>query len=222
MISLAEIDFESELSRVEAETAIERRWMDDAGVRLFETDEEIIQVREKGGLVEVQSVNPGFALRRYLREWKVEHCDPAHPRHYSPPYLRVDSYDMMLSIIDQWRGRVGDDLLLSITSLVRSRRYQSRLAERSSLAISTPGLRSSHEAGLAFDVDACGFYRRLNDRLLPFNPRVEGYDAEVARNLRVELLGSLAVFKDQINVVDEFSGTDRHCFHVAVRPQELA
>lgn len=214
--------FAVELARVEAETSIEREWIESAGLRPFRSDAEIVDLADTGELVRISS-GGGYVLRKFLEYWEPERSNPDHEFHYSPPYLRHDTAELNGAITEAWRHATDDEAALSITSLSRSVPYQRALSRKNrKLTISSEGFISSHQVGLALDYDACGFFVRQPDGLLvPHNPRIEGYDPERALYLRDALRDVLFGFARAgvVNVVEELPGTQEHVFHVAARPQ---
>jgi len=220
----SEADFQNELSDVHVLTGVEREWIEAGGLRPYESDEEILRDAAAGRLVRVAE-GAGFIARQYLADWTPDRSDPDHEFHYSPPYLRPAAFDLMRDVADKWQAELGNGRFLSITSLVRSTPYQQRLAtKKRKLTIDGEGMISSHQVGVAFDIDGCGIVetddqgnrRQVNPRAPRFKPTLLAESRYVLRQLLEDRKRD-----GQINFVEELPETQEHCFHVAVKPQEL-
>lgn len=225
-------EFEAELLRVTAATAIEREWIKD--LEPFATDHAISVAAEAGELLSVQP-QPGLLPIQRLLDYEPERSNPTHPYHYSPPYLRPEAAYAATFIARAWfelRREAGDTFsFLALTSAIRSIDYQEGLSRRAErvVAIDTKdGLSSSHSYGLAFDIDGCGIYRfdSTTQKVESINPRKTNYiahRAEIGQG-RDELRGILSWLNEQgvINFVEEVPGTQEWCFHICVNPHASA
>ncbi|MFO0971345.1 MAG: DUF5715 family protein [Candidatus Saccharimonadales bacterium] len=224
-------DMEAEMARVYEATAIERKWCKD--LTPFETDSEILEAAEKGRLVRVQP-DIGIMPIQRLVDYTPERANPEHKWHYSPPFLKPEAWRALQFIgvafnRIQVEDRAEPFLFLPVTSLTRGNAYQSRLTTKKGrkVAIDTnnTGDRSSHECGLAFDIDGGGLYRYdpVQRVVTSINPRTKAFDAEaeLVAHAREDLRGILDFLKDRgdINYVEEVPGTKEWCFHICARPE---
>lgn len=217
-----DFEFEAELARVEAATAVEREWMD--GANPFLTDSDILLAADAGQLRKVQG-GVGYLCRQYLRDWEPIRSNPDHEFHYSPPYLQQGAVETLGLIGHAWARRLDWGHALSVTSMARSAVYQTSLAKQPGKLTIDPALGwSSHVYGYAFDIDGCGFFARVPDgvegRYISVNPRMDrSYEEQVdlGRSVLKEILEDEAD-KGHINFVEELAGTSNHCFHVCVKP----
>lgn len=214
-------DFESELASVEQATAVEREWIAAKDMRPYVSDKQILNEAASGHLVRVAS-GIGYIARQYLRDWAPERADPSHEFHYSPPFVRPEVKDYIDEIGKEWQLEMGACRSLSITSLVRSIPYQRNLAlQDRKLTIVSEDKLSSHQVGLAFDVDGCGIVEEdESGNLRAINPRTPSYDHSLVSESRLVLKSILSngMFTGRINFVEELPGTQQHCFHVALNP----
>jgi hypothetical protein len=226
----SDADMEAEMARVYDATAIERKWC--KNLTPFETDSQILAAVERGQLVRVQP-DIGIMPIQRLVDYMPERADPEHKWHYSPPFLKAEAWEALRFIGAafnriQVEDRAEPFLFLPVTSLTRSNAYQSRLTtkEDRKVAIDTnnTGDRSSHEYGLAFDIDGGGLYRYdpVQRVVTSINPRTKGFDAEaeLVAYAREDLRGILEFLKERgdINYVEEVPGTKEWCFHICARP----
>lgn len=220
-VDWTEAEFKTELERVHDETVIERDWIAQAGLQIYDTDHEIAQLAEAGKLVRVGKGSGYIAIMRLLN-WELERSSPDHEYHYSTPFIRHDAFDVLTEVAAKWQAEIGASRHLSVTSLGRSTTYQQRLSQqRRKLTIGGEGNISSHQVLGAFDLDACGLVEESDDGdLRSINPRFPGFQPSL-------IAESAGVLKDllqqqardgRINFVEELPGTQEHCFHVAVKP----
>ena len=107
--------------------------------------------------------------------------------------------------------------------MIRSGEYQARLAAKSrKLTITQEGMVSSHQAGIAFDIDGCGL-AEVDDSggIRKINPRYPGFQPNLVNESRMALLDALRPLQSSgaVNVVEELPGTQEHCFHICVNPE---
>lgn len=213
--------FSAELARVHAETEIERLWIEEAGLSPFADDQEILDRARSGQLVRVGR-GVGYVARQMLRDWEPARTNPDHKFHYSPPYLGVDAFTKLEELAEAWQSEMGSSRLLSITSLARSTPYQRRIAKiYRKLTITDDDKLSSHQVGLAFDIDSQGIVRLEDDgTAVAVNPRNSRYHAGLVNESRHVIRDILTDQKDRgfINFVEELPGTQNGCFHVCVNP----
>lgn len=216
--------FESELERVERATEIERQWIDQTGLRPYESDDAILHAAEKGELTRVTR-GVGFIARQYLRDWTPERSEREHPFYYSPPYVLPQAAAYIQEIAIEWQKEMGLSRYLSITSLVRSVPYQRQLAtQERKVTIMRKGYISSHQVGLAFDIDGCGIVEASDTgELQPVNPRSPYFQSGLVSESRTVLRGLLikSAREGRVNFVEELPATQEHCFHVALNPLEF-
>lgn len=214
-------DFQTELDAVHAYTEKERNWIAQANLQPYKTDNEILTEADAGRLVRV-SEGVGFLAIQRLRDWDIERSDPTHEFYYSPPYLKPNAFEMLCDITSKWQSELGNSRYLSVTSLVRSTPYQQNLASKNrKLTITGDGMVSSHQVGLAFDIDGCGLVEEDDDgSRRAINPRSPGFRPLLVAESRLVLRHLLADRRTdgQINFVEELPGTQEHCFHVCVKP----
>lgn len=214
-------DFSAELADVQQQTAIERAWIRDYGVQTYDSDHEIIRAAERGQLVKVGQ-GAGYMAIQKLLHWEIDRTDPTHPWHYSAPYLRPEASDLLKRIGNAWQDDMGEKRYLSVTSMVRSAAYQRRLTQQfRKLTVASETGMSSHQAGLAFDIDGIGLKeigddgdtKSINPRFPQWNPRLAAEGQMILRILLDEELR-----QGNINYVEELPGTQEHCFHICVKP----
>ena len=124
----------------------------------------------------------------------------------------------------KWRGKMtaenlSKDILLAVTSLVRSVEYQENLIKRGKLGMPD----SPHTKGQSFDIDGCGYYdngKAINPRQSEnyrdiYNPHVHHLLKETLEEMKKE---------NCLNYILEYENTDNQCFHVtrnlAYQPRE--
>lgn len=218
---ISDEDFSRELRSVEAKTAVEREWIDKFELDTFPTDIDILEAAKRGVLRGVDS-NEHFTLIQRLEGWRPERSRPDHAYHYSPPFLRPYAREILKCVAAEWANEFGDDRVkLSVTSLVRSNTYQEGLRVKDrKLTIISSGLKSSHQVGIAFDIDGSGQKRLVEGRWVPNNPRVPGYDRGLALDVTDSLVSVLQSHGPKLNFVRELEGTADECFHIAVNPSQ--
>jgi hypothetical protein len=226
-------EFEAEKARVITATDIERQWT--KGLVPYQTDQEILEAVHNR-LLQKMLPRPGLMPIQRLIDWDEQRSYPSHKYYYSPPYLRHDAAEVLEFIAAAWnilqRQRGEPYIFLAATSMVRSRAYQKNLLKRDSRKIAidtTNGYSSSHEFGLAFDIDASGIYRFYPDKpvkeavvaINPRNPDVFNAQAELIAEVRLDLTGILQWLGEReiINTVEEVPRTQEWCFHVCVNPR---
>ena len=212
--------FERELRRVHRATEIERRWIDAAGLKPYPTDESIQDAVSEGELVRV-SQGLGYRVIQRLFQWPVS---PTYAgQAYSPPYVRPEALTVLEAIAADWHAETGVfDGMLAITSLIRSEQYQAALRRQPrKVTLKQDSDLSSHQVGIAFDIDAIGVYLQSSKGAIrPHNPRAEDYSHGLAISLSAVLRDVLSDYQadGRINFVEELAGTQENCMHVAVRP----
>jgi hypothetical protein len=215
------------LQAVLKENEIERSWY--ADVPGYDSIEAIKADVEVGNLVQVK----GDANMRPIMRLR----NPELAETY-PPYLKTTAAALLAEIGDDWRRemeaeKLDQTITIAITSLVRTLEYQATLVEAGKLA----DPQSPHTRGVAFDLDASGYY--LGD--VPINPRSgmqadfdeafgelgiddravrfgdqRLYDPHVHRLLKQVL--ELSQADGKLHFVHEFPGTGNDVFHVCVNP----
>lgn len=217
----SEEDFLVERDRVHAETAIERKWMDEAGVLPYKSDSDILREAEQGRLKRVSQGAGYLAIERLLR-WDPGRSNPEHPFHYSTPYLRPLAFDFLRHLGETWQHDMGTSRFLSVTSVARSTEYQDRLRQQArKLTIVEEADMSSHQGLIALDIDGCGIkelsddgeIRSINPRSAHWNPMLVSESRAVLRHLLDN-----EVRQGTINYVEELPDTQEHCFHICVNP----
>lgn len=223
---VSEDEVAAELARLNEETAVEREWIEQSGMQPFSTDR---QLQQAFGRV-LDKVEPGVGMTPIwkLRDWDSEST-------YSPPYLRPRALQVAKYIGLQWSEEERFDEVgewsLSFTSFVRSTRYQTDLRPSSEKETDTSktrkvavdpreGKHSSHEYGLAFDVDGCGLYLLTDGEFKGFHPRMDHEHHEKIEQSRETLKTILNPLKvaGLVNIVEEVPGTKQWCFHICVNP----
>jgi hypothetical protein len=208
-----------ELERVYKETQIERDWIAEAGLRPY-SDRYRLMVAERAGQLQAVDSSDDFRLIRRLATRSPE---------YSLPLLRGRALHVLQFIAASWGIEEGadgqDNWALSVTSLARDTQYQARIsASERKVAVKPKGgsdsIHSSHEYGLAFDLDASGLYRNAGNGWEAVHPRVEhDFDGKIDQS-RMTLRGILRGLEQQtyVNVCEELAGTKQWVFHVCVNP----
>lgn len=214
---VSDAEVRAEQARVHDATGIEREWIASSGMRPFAEKHDLRTAFDKK--LERVHPEPGMTPIWSLREWTPD-------SKYSPPYLRPRALYVLRHVAREWADheRFDDagEWSLSVTSMVRSTRYQRRLRAGNGLqqarkiAINTSaGEHSSHEYGTAFDIDGCGLYMSTPDGFVGVHPRTpHEHHQKVVRSRRT----LQAVLAGIINVVEEAPGTQQWCFHVATNP----
>lgn len=218
----SDTEFRSELERVHKATEVDRKWLAESDLPTYETDKEICTSFRRGNLERVVE-GAGFLAIDRLYKWAPPRSDPGHKFYYSPPFLHPKAAKLGRSVAELWQHEMGDGRMLSFTSMIRSNAYQKKLAKMSrKLTISDEGLLSSHQAGIAFDIDGCGLVE-TTDRgaIRKINPRNPGFQPGLVNESRMILLDLLTPLHAEgtINMVEELPGTQEHCFHICVNPE---
>ncbi len=211
---------ELEMARVHDATAVEREWIQEAGLKPFMSDQEIIDQAADLALRRV-GVGVGYVPIQRLRDWSLDRSNPSHQYHYSPPVLRQDAMQMLGLISHNWSKRFGAAFALPVTSTARSYPYQVNISsQEGKVAIDPDEGLSSHLFALSFDIDAFGLYKRNGAEVYaPTNPFINPADAEIIRASRDHLREILETRSGtDINFVEENEGTRQHVFHVCTRP----
>jgi len=230
----SDADFQLELDRMHDKISPEFAWLRKSGLKPYETDEEIIKNVHHKRLVRIgQGV--GYVAIQRLADWTPERSSPKHEFYYSPPYLKPTAAQVLVNVANAWKQRQESsvpDILLPVTSLVRSREYQEGLASHKSgrkLAVD-PNVddMSGHQVAYDFDLDGCGLYVRNPEKgsiqaVHPRSPNYYNEMADVIASARSHLREVLAIYEEQqiINVVEELPGTKEHSFHVGVNPLKM-
>lgn len=221
---------EREKSRVLKEIDVERQWWID--VTGFKTYNEMVSLNGTGKLVKITGNDNYLPILRFRNP--ELHAD-------YPPYLTVESKKLLDEIGTKWRNemvRQGFDpkIRLAITSLSRTLSYQKKLVKAGKLA----DPESVHTKGVAFDIDAGGYY--LGE--VPINARAEAqnefktnfqkisapienhpfgdyalYDPKVHQILH-KVLENMAK-EGKLHFVYEFPNTTNDVFHVCLNPNYL-
>lgn len=202
-----------ELERVRNEAKIEMVWWGDNAIR------NVREALRAGTLVKVPNEwtieGSGFRLIRNLR-------DGTEPNLLSP-----QAYGLLKLLVKRWRDDIRGyrlntlDVLLSLTSLYRTRKIQKRLIAQGANA----AMFSSHEAGMAFDIDPVGYYegeerKAVNWKMQPFK---DDYREILLHNLNsleharyCHVIYEMGYSLEDGKVVGHDS-----CYHVCVSPKFL-
>lgn len=216
-----EAEFSQELQRVHTETSQDRVWLDQYELETYETDSDILQASDRGRLERFVS-GAGFLAIDRLAYWDASRSDSTHEYYYSPPFVHPQAAKLGRLVAGKWQAEMGAGRLLSLTSMIRSNQYQKNLANQTrKLTIGEQGKKSSHQAGIALDIDGCGIVEQGDDvKYRKINPRNPGYQAGLVDESRIVLLDILKPLHADgiINLVEELPGTQEHCFHICVNP----
>ncbi len=201
-----------EIKRVEKLSEIEREWWKNYPAYL--TTKDILKGVEDGTLEKVEPDENINLIMRFknpdLKDWQ--------------PYLHKDTALLLKEVGRKWRGKMtaenlSKDILLAVTSLVRSVEYQENLIKRGKLGMPD----SPHTKGQSFDIDGCGYYdngKAINPRQSEnyrdiYNPHVHHLLKETLEEMKKE---------NCLNYILEYENTDNQCFHVtrnlAYQPRE--
>ncbi len=217
-------DFLNELDRVHVATEVDRMWMMQAGMPHYDTDLDILSAVNDDKLVSVRE-GIGFIAISRLYNWDISRSDPSHQWHYSPPFVTPHTGRIIENIASIWQEELGTNRYLSLTSMIRSTEYQKRLAaQERKLTITGDGMQSSHQVGIAFDIDGCGLVEAGdNGDRRSINPRYPGYSPRLIEESRIVLRSILDGLDNNgyINYIEELPGTQENCFHVCVKPETL-
>lgn len=195
-----------EKERVKNLSEIERKWWKNYSA--YETADDILKDVEKGVLAKIESDKNFKLIMRFgnseLKDWQ--------------PYLHKDTAYLLKKIGEKWRGKIkqanlSDEILLAVTSLIRTVEYQEKLIKKGALAMPD----SSHTKGQSFDIDGCGYYE--NDNVV--NPRQTAnyydiYNPLIMRALK-ETLEEMKK-ENYLNYVLEYENTNNQCFHITRNP----
>lgn len=225
--TFSQAEFTSELQRVHDETAIDRQWLEEYALPLYESDKDILEAAERGRLTNVAKGSGFIAIDR-LTQWTPERSNPQHPLHYSPPYVLKGVDVIMNRIGEKYQGELGVNRFPSFTSGIRSGQYQNGLGQRyRKLTITDPDEHSSHEGGIAFDFAGSGLFE-LNDRGLPVRINGNPDNGLYVPSLIADSNTFLKLLLDEeqrdgtIRYVEELPGTQENAFHVCVNPAALS
>lgn len=214
------------------DTAPERRWINQAGYDPYVDNVAIARAEARGELVALDPVGVGFRQIGRLVRWQDAFDDPGSelPFPYPPAYLRPEAVAVARYVAEAWQDGVQDGALsLSFTSLVRHVAFQQRIIDQGKVAIDPSEGVSSHLVGLAFDIDGCGMYFSDGDQVIGVNPNPNQDETRLSmyRDLRPRLDDGFAVLRSvlgemsaegTVNVVEELSGINKHCFHICANP----
>ncbi len=222
-----------DFAKVEADTAIEKSWF--TTHQPYQTNGDILRAGEEGELVHISPTQYAVPVMRFRAP---------ELRHLFPPYLRANAANALWDIGRLWHriaveSGVSPAARLAVTSLTRSKEYQTKLIEEGKLA--TEG--SSHTYGWAFDLSLSDYYLEAEDgSYTSVSLRSPEQSEEISRQFMVmgakshlqpklgpesfdyrvpkALLGAADMSKMQgdINPVLEFIGTDNSCLHLGVHP----
>lgn len=224
-----------ELASLDESLIREREWYSDAP--RFLIDDDIQDAVADGALVEFHDSPHARRIGRFSAEM------PGFA-----PYLSPRAWDALQDFSELWRevlhiemGVVAPLDRLAVTSMVRTQEYQDQLVADSS-RLASPD--STHCVGEAFDIDTSGYYIVSNNGRLysSTDPRRREAQMRVTAQLRSRLgapaqetaisthpfdkrIGAAAILAARqmhaagsINLVEEFSGTENACLHIAVNP----
>lgn len=218
---------QAHLKAVLKEVEVEQQWYKD--VPPFQSLAQILSAYGTGRLVKVES-NLDYQPIMRLRNPKLAESYPG--------YLTPEAKKLLNEIAHHWREQMeaaGLDkaIRLAITSLVRTTVYQRTIVKAGKLA--SPD--SPHTRGVAFDIDASGYYigeTAVNARQgeqAKFHEAFKELGAELPQptyadydryNPAVhELLKQVLITmtKDQkLHFVIEYPGTTNQVFHVCLNP----
>jgi hypothetical protein len=220
---VSDAEFAQLLKEVEAATAIERLWLEAYDPPRYIT----------GDMIRSEVAKPHSALAWVLDDVGYRRIESLRigDSGYSPSILHNTAAAALkavgLEFYGQASGTAVEDVRLSVTSLIRSSEYQANLAQkRRKLTIDplTNPVGSSHERGLAFDIDASGYYRWTPDGFQAVHPRSEDYLDNYNPLVHSVARTILEHLHDQelVNFVPELEGTQEACFHVCVHPEVAA
>lgn len=96
------------------------------------------------------------------------------------PLLRKDAVDILELIGIRWQEQYGDKILLSVTSLYRTKEEQKKLIEEGKIAADI----STHQAGAAIDFDPNGYYEKEeNGEIKPISSKDIPFDSDFPQKL---------------------------------------
>jgi hypothetical protein len=227
---------EQEIEEVYADTEREREWLKDS--EKYESFTAIKDAITRGNLVEILPTTNYRPTMRFF-----------NPKLFSVgyiPYLAPEAAIALDTIAAYWRYNVDeldlnlpyDEIRLSVTSFVRSNRHQRALIDAGKLAVEG----SSHTAGLAFDIDASGYYAiDEHGKVISVSQRPSDYATTIAQAMQQEagvdivepqlsphdwydervtqaLYKAARLWQGCVNVVDESPGSLSSVVHVGVNP----
>lgn len=227
------LPLEEDIEMLDNKLALERAWFNDA--LRYRSIGDIALAIEKGMLVELNNTHLTQRIKRF--ESNIEGYIP---------YLTPQAVQAVLDLADLWVELLPDNqnnkkehIKMSITSMVRTQEYQDKIASNpKKLAV----FDSTHCTGNAFDVDVSAYYRvaedgshysisdpRRHDGQRAISQvianRYNGGDLAVLgegySNIVTDSLIKAAREMSQvgaINLVEEFTGTENACLHIAVNP----
>ncbi len=230
---------DADFAALERGLARERQWFADAP--RFQSDEDVQAAIVAG---ELQELHNSLDVRRIAR---FEVQAPGFT-----PFLRPRAWQAVHDFSQLWRDILDEDSnryevsprRLAITSMVRSQAYQNRLIVQGK-KLASPD--STHCVGMAFDVDVSAYYyvysdgiahsasdpRRASGQLAIAGQLQQRYGdthhAITGQSLYVASVTDAAVAAARImhnqgviNLVEEFTGTENACLHIAVSPEYQA
>ncbi|BCX14668.1 MAG: hypothetical protein KatS3mg088_351 [Patescibacteria group bacterium] len=100
------------------------------------------------------------------------------------PLLRKEAIDTLELIDKRWQEQYGDKILLSVTSLYRTKEEQKRLIEEGKIAADI----STHQAGAAIDFDPNGYYYKKNGEIKPISSKDISFYSDFPQKLLEILL----------------------------------
>jgi len=176
---------------------------------LIEKDEDL------QGLIEIPTIGENYQVI-----WKLRNGE-------EPRLLTSQAYCLLLHVAALWKNDLREkgiqktSVLLSITSLFRSKSLQEKYLNSGSMA----ALVSSHQAGTTFDIDPNGFYDL--DTLKPINKHSDIFDNAWNQTLK-KVLKEIAA-AGYCNFVLERNYKNENvtnilyesCYHVCVSPDYL-
>ncbi len=235
LISNVKAATEQDFAELDRQLSLERGWYADAP--RFQTRQDIHDAVRSGELVQLHRSFDVLPIGRF--GLGIDGFDP---------YLTPNAWGAVHDLGGRWRAELEanyglmltSNARLAITSMTRSLEYQARLVDGGRLA--SPD--STHCTGNAFDVDASGYYvvglngggveSRVDPRRHAARQAIadelkskhgssdnEALKSEEYDHFIVEsLIAAARKMRDEgaINLIEEFSGTENACLHIAVNP----
>ncbi len=219
-----------EIDRLPVALQQERIWLAESKLSLHEDRSSILGSIALGEIVAVPS-GADLPFRQYYQDrTNKAQIETLPEANCSVPYLRPEALSTMMRITHNARQRFFDsedgeaymeefgitNLQYSVTSMLRTRRYQQELVRHNALALDGD---SAHLFGVAFDIDHSGYYVKKDGSSEVIsvnglqNPSLYS-DAPILA-LHQELEASAS--HDELAFVTELP-TGRGCWHVTANP----
>ncbi len=222
-----------EMVRVEALLRREQEWFCEDDALLVDTKPDIIGAIATGNLVPVlfdeTSLRPtnDFSQRLTTEElWSLSDSEGASE--FSVPYLRPSALKILKAVTSEAQTTflMEDDLpngvrsfRYSVTSMTRTRNYQRGLVDKGTLAFDSNdnGSNSTHQYGMAFDIDHSGVYILQGN---VWRGVGIGREEELFPEQAVDILADILENFQKAGVINSICEVPngRGCFHVAVNP----